>query len=429
MGESVAEATLISWLKDIGENVDADESVVEIATDKVDSDVPSEFAGKLIEKRFEKDDIIKVGEVIAVIESDQIQDKKIEEEIKSNDSNVSFVDHKDEKNTKNINTVEDETEEQKLINDVKEISSINFSPQKGYLSPLVKSIIKKENLSDNELLNILGTGKNGRITKKDILRFLKTRDNNSSNQILTQSKNQIIDSQSEIIKMSRVSKVISEHMIESKNTSVHVQAFIEIDVTNLWDWREKIKESFFNQNSEKLTFTPLFILAVIKALRDFPILNSSVKDDLIYQKRNINIGMATALEDGNLIVPVIKNADHLNLIGLTKAVNDLSQRARKNKLLPDEVKDGTYTVSNVGNFGTLMGTPIINQPQVGVLAIGVIRKVPSVIETVKGDYIGIRKKLILSHSFDHRIINGAVGGKFIKCISDYLENWDLNYSF
>ena len=375
MGESVAEATLISWLKDIGENVDADESVVEIATDKVDSDVPSEFAGKLIEKRFEKNNIIKVGEVIAVIESDQIQDKKIEEEIKSNDSNVSFVDHKDEKNTKNINTVEDETEEQKLINDVKEISSINFSPQKGYLSPLVKSIIKKENLSDNELLNILGTGKNGRITKKDILRFLKTRDNSSSNQILTQSKNQIIDSQSEIIKMSRVSKVISEHMIESKNTSVHVQAFIEIDVTNLWDWREKIKESFFNQNSEKLTFTPLFILAVIKALRDFPILNSSVKDDLIYQKRNINIGMATALEDGNLIVPVIKNADHLNLIGLTKAVNDLSQRARKNKLLPDEVKDGTYTVSNVGNFGTLMGTPIINQPQVGVLAIGVIRKV------------------------------------------------------
>ena len=429
MGESVAEATLISWLKDIGENVDADESVVEIATDKVDSDVPSEFAGKLIEKHFEKDDIIKVGEVIAVIESDQIQGKKTEEEIKSNDSNVSFVDHKDEKNTKNINTVEDETEEQKLINDVKEISSINFSPQKGYLSPLVKSIIKKENLSDNELLNILGTGKNGRITKKDILRFLKTRDNSSSNQILTQSKNQIIDSQSEIIKMSRVSKVISEHMIESKNTSVHVQAFIEIDVTNLWDWREKIKESFFNQNSEKLTFTPLFILAVIKALRDFPILNSSVKDDLIYQKRNINIGMATALEDGNLIVPVIKNADHLNLIGLTKAVNDLSQRARKNKLLPDEVKDGTYTVSNVGNFGTLMGTPIINQPQVGVLAIGVIRKVPSVIETVKGDYIGIRKKLILSHSFDHRIINGAVGGKFIKCISDYLENWDLNYSF
>jgi 2-oxoglutarate dehydrogenase E2 component (dihydrolipoamide succinyltransferase) len=429
MGESVAEATLISWLKDIGENVDADESVVEIATDKVDSDVPSEFAGKLIEKRFEKDDIIKVGEVIAVIESDQIQGIKTEEEIKSNDSNVSFVDHKDEKNTKNINKVGDETEEQKLINDVKEISSINFSPQKGYLSPLVKSIIKKENLSENELLNILGTGKNGRITKKDILSFLKTRDNSSSNQILTQSKNQIIDSQSEIIKMSRVSKVISEHMIESKNTSVHVQAFIEIDVTNLWDWREKIKESFFNQNSEKLTFTPLFILAVIKALRDFPILNSSVKDDLIYQKRNINIGMATALEDGNLIVPVIKNADHLNLIGLTKAVNDLSQRARKNKLLPDEVKDGTYTVSNVGNFGTLMGTPIINQPQVGVLAIGVIRKVPSVIETVKGDYIGIRKKLILSHSFDHRIINGAVGGKFIKCISDYLENWDLNYSF
>ena len=429
MGESVAEATLISWLKDVGENIDADESIVEIATDKVDSDVPSEFAGKLIEKRFEKDDIIKVGEVIAVIESDQIPNKKAEEEITSRDSNVPYVDYKDKKNSKNINIVDGESEAQKLINKAKEISSLNFSPQKGFLSPLVKSIIKKENLSDNELLSILGTGKNGRITKKDILMFLKTRDNSFSSQNLTQSKNKIVDSQSEIIKMSRVSKVISEHMIESKNTSVHVQAFIEIDVTNLWDWRENIKESFFNQNSEKLTFTPLFILAVIKALKDFPILNSSVMDDLIYQKRNINIGMATALEDGNLIVPVIKNADHLNLIGLTKAVNDLSQRARKNKLLPHEVKDGTYTISNVGNFGTLMGTPIINQPQVGVLAIGVIRKVPSVIETAKGDYIGIRKKLILSHSFDHRIINGAVGGKFIKCISDYLENWDLNYSF
>ena len=434
MGESIAEATLISWLKEVGDNIDADESVLEIATDKVDFDVPSEFSGKLIEKRFKKNDIIKVGEVIAVIESDQISiDNNHERGIISEDVNASEViqTNNEVSNIKN-KTYEKENEAQKLINKATEISTFNISSQKNFLSPLVKSIIKKENLSDDELKIILGTGKNGRITKKDLLSFLKTRDKNSPPQTIQtveQSNSEVIDSQSQFIKMSRVSKVISDHMIESKNISAHVQAFIEVDVTNLWEWREKIKESFFNQNGEKLTFTPLFILAVIKALKDFPILNSSVEDDYIHKKRNINIGMATALDDGNLIVPVIKNADHLNLIGLAKAVNDLSERARKNMLSPEEVKGGTYTVSNVGNFGTLMGTPIINQPQVGILAIGVIRKVPSVIETSKGDYIGIRKKLILSHSFDHRIINGAVGGKFIKCISEYLENWDLSFSF
>jgi 2-oxoglutarate dehydrogenase E2 component (dihydrolipoamide succinyltransferase) len=218
-------------------------------------------------------------------------------------------------------------------------------------------------------------------------------------------------------------------MVESKKISAHVQSFVEADVTNLWEWRERIKESFFNQTQEKLTFTPLFILAVVKALRDFPILNSSLQNESILQKRDINIGMATSLSDGNLIVPVIKNADHLNLIGLTKAVNDLSSRARKNQLLPEDVQDGTYTVTNVGNFGSIMGTPIINQPQVGILAIGVIRKMPSVIETSKGDYIGIRRKLILSHSYDHRIINGAIGGQFAKNIANYLEDWDLKFSF
>ena len=421
MGESVAEATLISWLKEVGDSINEDESVVEIATDKVDSDVPSEFSGKLIEKRFKKDDII----------SDQISiDNNQEPKIISKDmDDSSGIQINNEDSNINNKSYKEEDEAQKLINKATEISTFNISSQKNFLSPLVKSIIKKENLSDYELQTILGTGKNGRITKKDLLSFLKMRDKNFSPQIVKQFNTEVVDSQSQIIKMSRVSKVISDHMIESKNISAHVQAFIEVDVTNLWDWREKIKESFFNQNGEKLTFTPLFILAVIKALKDFPILNSSVEDDLIYKKRNINIGMATALDDGNLIVPVIKNADHLNLIGLAKAVNDLSERARKNKLLPEEVKGGTYTVSNVGNFGTLMGTPIINQPQVGILAIGVIRKVPSVIETAKGDYIGIRKKLILSHSFDHRIINGAVGGKFIKSISDYIENWDLSFSF
>ena len=431
MGESVAEATLITWLKEVGDSIDEDESVVEIATDKVDSDVPSEFSGKLIEKRFKKDDIIKVGEIIAVIESDKISvDKNQEPEIISEDIDNSslILTNEQDSNFKN-EFYEEENEAKKIINKATEISTFNISSQKNFLSPLVKSIIKKENLSDYELQTILGTGKNGRITKKDLLSFLKTREKNFSPQIEKQINTKDVDNDNQIIKMSRVSKVISDHMIESKNISAHVQAFIEVDVTNLWDWRENIKESFFNQNGEKLTFTPLFILAIIKALKDFPILNSSVEDDLIYKKRSINIGMATALDDGNLIVPVIKNADHLNLIGLAKAVNDLSERARKNMLLPEEVKGGTYTVSNVGNFGTLMGTPIINQPQVGILAIGVIRKVPSVIETSKGDYIGIRKKLILSHSFDHRIINGAVGGKFIKCISDYIENWDLSFSF
>jgi len=450
MGESVAEATLISWLKDVGDNIDVDESVVEIATDKVDSDVPSEFPGKLIEKRFKVNDVIKVGEVIAVIESDEIASEINQEQENSNikTGNILKVEQKqnspdtpdqneigdikiknnDEKEISEI-TFNAGIKTQKLIDEAKEISNFNLSSQNNFLSPLVKSIVNKENLSKSELLNISGTGKNGRITKKDILEYLKTRDFASNGQKLKQPDNKIIDSDDQIIKMSRVSKLISNHMINSQNTSAHVQAFIEVDVTNLWNWREKIKQSFFDNNNEKLTFTPLFILAVIKALREFPILNSSIDGDTIHKKRNINIGMATAMDDGNLIVPVIKNADYLNLIGLTKAVNDLSDRARKNKLLPDEVKDGTYTVSNVGNFGTLMGTPIINQPQVGILAVGIIRKVPSVIETDKGDYIAIRKKLILSHSFDHRIINGAVGGNFIKYISDYLENWDLNYSF
>ena len=450
MGESVAEATLISWLKDVGDNIDVDESVVEIATDKVDSDVPSEFPGKLIEKRFKVNDVIKVGEVIAVIESDEIASEINQEQENSNiktgnilkvEQNQNSPDNSDQNDIGDItikNNDEKEISEitfnagiktQKLIDEAKEISNFNLSSQNNFLSPLVKSIVNKENLSKSELLNISGTGKNGRITKKDILEYLKTRDFASNGQKLKQPDNKIIDSDDQIIKMSRVSKLISNHMINSQNTSAHVQAFIEVDVTNLWNWREKIKQSFFDNNNEKLTFTPLFILAVIKALREFPILNSSIDGDTIHKKRNINIGMATAMDDGNLIVPVIKNADYLNLIGLTKAVNDLSDRARKNKLLPDEVKDGTYTVSNVGNFGTLMGTPIINQPQVGILAVGIIRKVPSVIETDKGDYIAIRKKLILSHSFDHRIINGAVGGNFIKYISDYLENWDLNYSF
>ena len=434
MGESVAEATLISWLKEVGDSIDSDESIVEIATDKVDSDVPSEFSGKLIEKRFKVDDLIKVGEVIAVIDTKEISDKKNKNIEILDESSKSFtedlVEENTETNVKNFIEPPEIQEVSKLI-DKEDLNINNFFDKKSFYSPLVKSIAKKESISTKELEEISGTGKSQRVTKKDILKYLDSKKSINSDSINSSQKpfNEDIESKGQLIEMSRMGKLIANHMVESKKISAHVQSFVEVDVTNLWDWRENIKELFFNQTQEKLTFTPLFLLAVIKALRDFPILNSSLQGDSILQKRDINIGMATSLSDGNLIVPVIKNADHLNLIGLTKAVNDLSSRARNNKLLPQDIQGGTYTVTNVGNFGSIMGTPIINQPQVGILAIGVIRKMPSVIETSKGDYIGIRKKLILSHSYDHRIINGATGGQFAKNIANFLEEWDLKFSF
>ncbi len=431
MGESVAEATLITWLKEVGDNIEADESIVEIATDKVDSDVPSEFSGKLIEKRFNIDDLVKVGEVIAVIETDEVLDEKTEQIEVPNESSKSISEELVLNDSESIIESQGTLEASKLIDKAKSIINTSFSKTKRFYSPLVKSIAKKENLSDVELETISGTGKDGRVTKKDILKYLSLKSPIVSDSINSSQKpfSEDVGSKGQLIEMSRMGKLIANHMVESKKISAHVQSFVEVDVTNLWEWRENIKESFFNQTQEKLTFTPLFMLAVIKALRDFPILNSSLQGESILQKRDINIGMATSLSDGNLIVPVIKNADHLNLIGLTKAVNDLSYRARNNQLLPEEVQNGTYTVTNVGNFGSIMGTPIINQPQVGILAIGVIRKMPSVIETSKGDYIGIRKKLILSHTYDHRIINGAIGGQFAKNIANYLEEWDLNFSF
>ena len=430
MGESVAEATLITWLKEVGDTINADESVVEIATDKVDSDVPSEFTGKLLEKRFNVDDVIKVGEVIAVIDSKDVESEKNEINEKKNivHENSQII-NENSRNLISEDSIEPliDHETSGLIDKAESIINDSFhKTEKRFYSPLVKSIAKKENLSNDDLDNINGTGKDNRVTKKDILNFLNLNKSNSfelKNPVTEDSK-----SKDQLIEMTRMGKLIANHMVESKKTSAHVQSFVEVDVTNLWEWRENIKESFFKQTQEKLTFTPLFILAVIKALRDFPILNSSLQGDSILQKRDINIGMATSLSDGNLIVPVIKNADHLNLIGLTKAVNDLSSRARNNQLLPGDIKGGTYTVTNVGNFGSIMGTPIINQPQVGILAIGVIRKMPSVIETSEGDYIGIRKKLILSHSYDHRIINGAIGGQFAKNIANYLEQWDINFS-
>lgn len=421
MGESIAEATITKWLKDVGDFVEIDESLVEIATDKVDSDVPSEFKGKLIKKNFEVNDIVKVGEVIAEIETD------------GEDSNESAIILKESKNVKVFDEVVENIVNEPDLTDIPSvdllntnepevISNIDLKSDKFY-SPLVRNIAKKENISQQELDSISGSGKDGRVTKQDILNYL-------SSGSTSVSDNNLIDSESsnsnQIIEIDRMGKIIFDHMTNSKKISAHVQSFVEVDVTNLWDWREKYKNSFLAKEGQKLTFTPLFINAVIKSLKDYPILNSSVVDEKIVVKRSINIGMATAVENGNLIVPVIKNADHLNLKGLTLAVNDLSNRARSKSLKPEEISEGTYTVTNVGNFGSIMGTPIINQPQVGIIAIGVIRKVPSVIETDKGDFIGIRKKLILSHSYDHRIINGSVGGMFVKRVADYLEDWDMN---
>ena len=422
MGESIAEATLTSWLKNVGDKVDIDEPVVEIATDKVDSDVPSEYKGILVKRNFEVDQIIKVGEVIAEIETDDIEDVKLEDN-KSKDKKDKVDNSK--KEAIEVKEIEENIDKAIKSLEIPQKDQKESSKKKRFYSPLVKSIAKKENISNEQLDSIKGSGKEGRVTKADILNYLKGGDNTSVDLKSNIEGSVINELGDQIIEMDRMSKIIFDHMSESKKISAHVQSFVEADVTSLWDWREKNKLNFLKNENEKLTFTPLFIFSVIKALRDFPILNSSVENEKIVVKKSINIGMATSLDNGNLIVPVIKNADHLNLKGLAIAVNDLSNRARNNTLRPDEISDGTYTVTNVGNFGSIMGTPIINQPQVGILAIGVIRKLPSVIETPNGDFIGIRKKIILSHSYDHRIINGSVGSSFVKRVAEYLEKWDI----
>jgi len=322
------------------------------------------------------------------------------------------------------------------------VSSISSSENRFY-SPLVKNIAKEEGISQQELDAIKGTGKDGRVTKNDILDFIENKNSNKqpvSQPIIKETiqpvkavetikveKAPVISSgEDEIIEMTRMGKIIAHHMVESVQTSAHVQSFIEADVTKIWQWRLKVKDAFAKREGENLTFTPIFMEAVAKALRDFPMMNISIQGDTIIKKKNVNLGMAASLADGNLIVPVIKNADQLNLVGMTKQVNDLANRARANKLKPDEIQGGTYTVTNVGTFGSIMGTPIINQPQVGILALGAIRKVPAVIETPEGDFIGIRYKMFLSHSYDHRVVNGALGGQFVKAVKDYLEAWDVN---
>lgn len=431
MGESVAEATITSWLKNVGDTIEADEAVFEIATDKVDSEVPSEVDGVLIEKLFDVDDVVQVGQTIAVIEIDGEAGGTIEtpkaEPVKEIAEPIAVA------------------EVAQTVVAAKETTTPVVSSADRFYSPLVRNIAKQEGISQTELDGISGTGKDGRVTKNDILSFIENRGSQptpvkeapqetpkaqptptKTAEKTTESVPVIANGEDEIIEMTRMGKLIAHHMVQSVQTAAHVQSFIEADVTKIWNWRKKVKDEFFKREGENLTFTPIFMEAVAKALRDFPMMNISLQGDTIVKKKHINLGMAAALGDGNLIVPVIKDADQLNLVGMTKKVNDLAGRARDNKLKPDDIAGGTYTVTNVGTFGSIMGTPIINQPQVGILALGAIRKVPAVVETPEGDFIGIRYRMFLSHSYDHRVVNGALGGQFVKAVKDYLEAWDSN---
>lgn len=429
MGESVAEATITSWLKEIGDTIEADEAVLEIATDKVDSEVPSEVDGILVEKLFNVDDVVQVGQTIAVIETEG--GGKIEVKATASES------------ISEPEPVKDAAEVAQTVIAAKETVAPVVSSDDRFYSPLVKNIAKQEGLSQTELDTISGTGKDGRVTKNDIKSYLESRGSASKVEAKQESikpaiapaaasttqkpsTSVAVSGGDEIIEMTRMGKLISKHMVDSIQTSAHVQSFIEADVTNIWNWRNKHKDSFKKREGENLTFTPIFMEAVAKAIREFPMINISLQGDTIIKKKHINLGMAAALGDGSLIVPVIKDADQLNLLGMAKKVNDLANRARLNKLNPDDIQGGTYTVTNVGTFGSIMGTPIINQPQVAILALGAIRKVPAVIETPEGDFIGIRYKMYLSHSYDHRVVNGALGGQFVKAVKDYLEAWDVN---
>jgi 2-oxoglutarate dehydrogenase E2 component (dihydrolipoamide succinyltransferase) len=427
MGESVAEATITNWLKKVGEHIAADEAVLEIATDKVDSEVPSEVSGVLSEILFQVNDVVQVGQTIAYIETE---------------GGVVVDAPKEETTAANINLAAVES----TIAAAKETvaAPADFSSSDKFYSPLVKNIAKEEGISLAELEALSGTGKEGRVTKNDILDYVKNRGSQPVQAAVPQAVSQpaaaqqpvaakaapvSVNGQDEIVEMDRMRKLISGYMVQSVQTSAHVQSFIEVDVTNIVKWRDKVKNAFEKREGEKLTFTPIFMEAVAKALKDFPMMNISVDGDYIIKKKNINLGMAAALPNGNLIVPVIKNADQLNLVGMAKAVNDLGNRAKAGKLKPDDTQGGTYTVTNVGTFGSVFGTPIINQPQVGILALGAIRKVPAVIETPEGDFIGIRQKMFLSHSYDHRVVDGALGGSFVKRVAEYLEAFDANRDF
>lgn len=434
MGESIIEATILKWVKKVGDRVEMDETILEIATDKVDSEIPSPISGTIAEILFPEESVVEVGKVIAIIttEGENVQAA----------ASPAIQEEAQKPIVQAVTVVETEIEAVQ--------SSVFSTPTSGetddrFYSPLVKSIVKEEKISTAELSNISGSGANGRVTKKDILDFVANRSNapqkvNSvpvevkasttapQNNTPSSVPSAFISGNVEIIEMDRMRKLIADHMVMSKQTSPHVTSFVEADVTNMFQWREKNKKKFQEKYGENITFTPLFIDAVVKAIKDFPMINISLDGTKIIVKKDINIGMAAALPSGNLIVPVIKNADYFNLAGLTKSVNDLAVRARQNKLKPEEIKDGTFTVTNVGTFGNVMGTPIINQPQVAILATGAIRKKPAVLETEYGDVIAIRQMMFLSLSYDHRVVDGSLGGSFLRRIADYLEKFDPNLS-
>ena len=429
MGESVAEATIIKWTKNEGDSIKIDETVLEIATDKVDSEIPSPFEGTLIKKLFNENDVVQVGAVIAIISSDA--NASVAETPKT----AAPIQQSNEPATSAPLAV--------VSNEV-----VDFSSSDKFYSPLVKSIAKEEGISLSELDSIKGTGQEGRVTKADILAYLPNRNKNAAtpvaaevtvanttkssigvpdNTVLVQRPAVSVGAGDEIIEMDRMRKIIADNMVMSKHVSPHVTSFVEADVTNLVQWRDRVKKDFEKREGEKITFTPLFIECVAKAIKDFPMINVSVDQTgtKIIKRKNINVGMAAALPSGNLIVPVIKNADQKNLVGITKSVNDLATRARANKLTPDEIQGGTFTLTNVGGFGNIMGTPIILQPQVAILAVGSIKKKPAVIETPQGDVIAIRHFMFLSLSYDHRVVDGSLGGSFLRKVADYMENWDI----
>lgn len=423
MGESIMEATILKWLKKEGEMVAVDEAVLEIATDKVDSEVPSPFAGTLSKILFKEGDVVQIGKAIAVISSGSgatnLQEKKDEPFIIKTEAPI-------------------QEKKEPIIISEKKASTQAINADRFY-SPLVLNIARQEGISMSELESIPGTGKDERVTKADILNYVSNKGNIKTNIPVAEIKqeqpiqkeqsnqNSISTSSNvEIVEMDRMRKLIADHMVMSKKTSPHVTSYVEVDMTSIVQWRNKIKDKFEKREGQKITFTPLFIEAVVKAIKDFPGINVSLDGYQILYKKDINIGMAAALPTGNLIVPVIKNADRMNLIGLTSTVNDLANRARANKLKPEEIQDGTFTLTNVGSFGSLMGTPIINQPQVAILAVGAIKKKPVVLETENGDVIAIRHMMFMSMSYDHRIVDGMLGGSFLKRVADYLEAFDVN---
>lgn len=448
MGESVAEATIIKWNKNTGDYIEADEAVMEIATDKVDSEVPSPVSGKLIQQLCSENEVVQVGAVIAIIETEGGDEAQEAPAATAAPQEINIPEQA---------TNAPVTSESIPGLDQLEVKQTEESKGSGrFYSPLVKNIAAQEGISVEELDKIPGTGAEGRLTKDDLLNYLQGSASSGGRQHKSytppvqevhqpkvetaayKTSEPIFEDKpfsvpatsasgrDEIIEMDRMRRLIADHMVMSKQTSPHVTSFVEADVTNLVLWREKIKGAFEKKEGEKITFTPIFIEAVVRAIKDMPMINVSVNGYQIIKKADVNIGMATALPSGNLIVPVIKNADKLNLVGLTKSVNDLANRARNNKLQPDDVKDGTFTITNVGSFGNVMGTPIINQPQVAILAVGAIKKKPAVVETKQGDMIAIRHMMFLSLSYDHRVVDGALGGSFLRRVADYLEQWDID---